>query len=121
MANEIQVTYPEGSNLYVRIRKANGDVWNTDSAVFENWADGNVTDYDIALTDEDGGHYIGNFPSAITTKDSYVVEAFIRAGGSPAVGDDFIGAGILAWDGTEEMVVIDYLDALRKNTAFERY
>ena len=53
MANEIKFGYPKGSNLYARVFNDSGQVWNTSGTpAFENWADGNVTDYDIALTDK---------------------------------------------------------------------
>jgi len=107
MANEIQFTYPAGSTLYFRVRAADGDVWNTSGAAFEDWAGGNVTDYDVALVDEDGGYYVGDFPASISAG-FYTTQVFLQAGGSPAVGDLPIGEEFnFAWDGTNKQFVIN--------------
>jgi len=103
-ANEIQFAYEEGSTLYFRVREADGDIWNTSGTpAFENWADGNVTDYDIALTDEEGAHYQGAFPAC--SAGIYTVSAYLRAGANPAVADLLVGTVDFVWDGSNEITL----------------
>jgi len=103
-ANEIQIAYEEGSTLYARVRESDGDVWNTSGTpAFENWADGNVTDYDIALTDEEGAHYQGAFPAC--SAGIYTVSVYLQDGANPAVDDLLAGTTDFVWDGSNEITL----------------
>ena len=106
MANEIKFAFDKDSTLYARVFNDTGQVWNTSGTpAFETWADGNVTDYDIALTDKSSGQYIGDFPT--TAAGRFKVNIYERAGGSPAITDTVVGTGEMLWDGASEIFVAD--------------
>lgn len=100
MAKEIQVAYPTSAvNLYAVILSSVGQFYNTVGAAFENFNAANWADYDIALTEQSTtGVYLGDFPALAAG--TYSIAFFLRAGGSPAVTDDAIAAGIIGWDGS---------------------
>lgn len=115
MANEIIVAFDKGSTLYARVFNSSGQVWNTSGTpAFENWADGNVGDYDITLTDKTSGQYIGDFPT--TAAGRYKVNAYLRAGASPAVTDTVTHTGEILWDGTSEIFGADEDDITTAHT-----
>ena len=101
-ANEIHLGYSVGSTLYFRVFNAAGEVWNTTGTpAFEAWADGNVTEYDVALVGTGGSFFVGTFPATITNGDYFVV-SYLRAGGAPAVADGVISGALMLWiDGVE--------------------
>lgn len=106
MANEIWHDFSSGDNLdaYVR-RKTSDQVFDEADGgdTFEAWADGNVLNYDIPMTDHGGDYYSVDFPSVITTAGVYRVAISLRAGGTAAVGDKRIAQGELTWDGSAEI------------------
>jgi len=104
MANELHETAVAGITLYVRVRNETGQVWNTNTIGFENWNAGNVTDYDVALADKDGGHYVGDFPAC--PSGHYFMDSFIQSGDVPAVGDRLYGKSELRWNGAQ---VVQYI------------
>ncbi len=110
-ANEVQIPYAVGSNLYFRIFDSTGQVYNTSGAVFEAWADGNVTDYDTVLTGTGGSFYQGTFPAI--ADGTYSVVSYLRAGGAPAVADGVISGGLMEWRSNAEVdwsALIDLID-----------
>ena len=118
-ANEVQIAYAVGNNLYFRVFNAAGQVWNTSGTpAFEAWADGNVTDYDVALTGTGGSYYLGTFPDP--ADGTYSVVAYLRAAGAPAVGDGVLSAGFMEWRSSAEVdwsAMIDDLAAVLTDTA----
>lgn len=115
MANEIVFTFTKGLTFYARVFDSTGKVWNTSGTpAFETWADGNVTDYDIALTDKTSGQYIGTYPT--TAAGRYKVNVYLRAGASPAVTDVPFGEGEILWDGTSEIFGADEDDVADAHT-----
>ncbi len=106
-ADEIQVTYTSDNTLYFRVRNSACQVWNTSGTpAFEAWSDGNVTDYDVTLTDGSGGHYRGTFPATVSAG-RYSVEVFLQIGATAAVTDVVLGPGEMVWNGSAEVFVID--------------
>ncbi len=108
MANELHLLQKSGSIYYGRVRSVIGQVWNTIIPGFENWSDGNVTQYDVpngGLTDKGGNHHVGDFPAC--GAGMYYVDYFLRAGGSPAVGDRTRAQEIVFWNGSAKVTVID--------------
>jgi hypothetical protein len=106
MANEIWHNYPEANNLDVYVfNKTNDNVFdNADGGdTWEVWADGNVLNYDIPMTDHGGDYYSVDFPAAITTAGVYRIAIALRAGANAAVGDTRIAQGEIHWDGTAEI------------------
>lgn len=99
--NEIQVAYQSGSTLYVLIRNAAGSVYQTTTAGFVTYDAGNLSTYAIALTDDGGGFYTADFPTAISAPATYAVVAYVRAGGSPATDDTAVASGEIVWSGSE--------------------
>lgn len=114
-ANEVQIAYQVNNNLYFRIFNSTGKVWNTSGTpAFETWADGNVTDYDIAFTGTGGSFYLGTFPQL--DDGTYSVVAYLRAGGTPAVGDGVISSGSMVWESNAEAdwtSLIDDIDTIK--------
>jgi len=102
MANEIQVAYSKsGVAVYVLIRNAVGQVWNTGSSAFESYLTANYASYKVLLSEQGSasGFFAGNFPSAITGG-VYSIVAKQQMGGSPAESDPTIATGDLEWSGT---------------------
>jgi hypothetical protein len=110
MSNEIKVSYPSGSTLYAVVRDTDGLVYYIAGAVLEAWGTSgrDADDYDIALTGDNGDLYVGDFPSAITTRARYVVQAFIQSGGSPADSDNLAGAEQIWWDVIKEVTESEF-------------
>jgi hypothetical protein len=106
MADEIKFAFDKGETLYARVFNSTGQVWNTSGTpAFEDWADGNVTDYDTSLTDKSSGQYIGNFP--VTAAGRFKVNIYEQSGGSPAITDIVVGTGEMLWDGSSEIFGAD--------------
>ena len=106
MADEIVAPFDKGSTLYARVFNSTGQVWNTSGTpAFEDWADGNVTDYDISLADKSSGQYIGDFPAAAAGR--YKVNSYLQAGANPAIDDTVTHEGEMLWDGTSEIFKAD--------------
>lgn len=102
-SNEIHIGYTVSNNLYFRVFNAAGKVWNTalGTPAFETWADGNVTDYDVALVGTGGSFYVGTFPATMADG-TFSVIAYLRAGGAPAVADGVLSGASIFWiDGAE--------------------
>lgn len=101
MSNELKSTYPSGSTVYAIIRRTSDSyVWQTTSATFVTWVDGNIANYDTALTDRSGDFYSADFPSAIAAG-TYAVNYYVQAGGTPAITDVLIGVESppITWSG----------------------
>lgn len=99
MADELRVTYNGSDPVYAVIQQLGGDVWN--GSAFETWADGNIGDYDIPLSNAGGDLYTEDFPALITTSATYRVAYYRQDGGSPAIDDPLLNAGDIVWTGTD--------------------
>jgi hypothetical protein len=100
MANEIPVDHTTGKRLYAQVRNAVGQIWNTATPAFETYATANVTDYDVALTEEGtaSGYYTGDMPAVPLGVYNVVVKE--QPGASPAETDRTIAVGAIEWTGT---------------------
>lgn len=101
MAGELQALAATGITVYAQIlNEANGQIWNTAGAAFENYATANVGDYDVALTEQGtaSGYYVGDMVAAAAG--SYTAVQRQRVGGSPAESDPVLGTQHLDWNGT---------------------
>jgi len=111
MANptKIATTYPDGFNLYAFLRrKSDGYIYDVGDAQFEEvgtWNDARADECDIALTNYKGGLYMANFPSVAVT--DYIIQICLRAGGTPAITDAFLGSTLTP---TEVVIASDGLD-----------
>ena len=106
MANEIWTNYPSGNSLDAYVfRKTSDEVFDQADGgdTFEVWADGNVLNYDIPMTDNGGDYFTADFPSVITTAGVYRFAMSVRAGGTAAVGDRRIAQSEVYFDGTSEV------------------
>jgi len=109
MSDEVKISYEAGSTLYFRTYNSTGQLWN--GSAFENWADGNVGDYDTALTDMSSGEYLGDFPAA--SSGTYGVIAFEQAGGTPVITDVAVSSiGLIWWNGSAEIPSANQTDVL---------
>ncbi len=103
MADEIVFAFDKDNTLYARVFDSTGKVWN--GTAFETWVDGNVGNYDITVTDQSSGQYIGDFPS--TAAGRFKVNIYIQISASPAITDPVIQTGEILWDGTSEIFKAD--------------
>lgn len=88
-----------GITAYAMLRNAAGQVYNTAGSAFENYNAANITDYDLALTEQGViGFFMGDMPAVASGLYSVTIKQ--RAGGSPAVADVRIGGGEILWTGT---------------------
>lgn len=105
MSNEIQISYEDGKNIYVLIRRASdGYIWNPGTSAFEavgTWNDARVGECDIPITAHNGELYMVDFPAA--GADRYIVNIYVRPGANPAVSDELIGSGEIVWRETGEL------------------
>lgn len=100
MALELIVSYDASATVYAVIRRQSDQyVWNTASSAFAVWADGSITDYDVALATQGGDVYAANFPSGIGSGE-YVISYYAQTGASPAITDPLIGSESGYWNGT---------------------
>lgn len=101
MANEIIVDFVPGLNLFACIWNLSQQVWQVAGQVFEAWGAGSrdADDYDIALIDNGGGHYSGNFDTNITAGE-YDISIYQRIGASPADTDSPILSYRRKWGGS---------------------
>ena len=101
MANEIHINYASGNTLYAVVRNTVGNVWYVAGQIFEAWGTSGRTanDYDIALTDKSGSHYVGSFDTNIPAG-RYSIQVFLQVGANPADSDTFIAGKEIVWSGT---------------------
>lgn len=105
MANEIQQQYITGKTVYATITRADGEIWRTDTSVFEARASSDWAHYAIATSEAGGtGYYVGSFPAGITAAGSFNVQFWAQAGSSPSVTDSNNGmlGGVIYWTGSAE-------------------
>lgn len=99
MANELNITYTGANTIYAIIRRTSDNkVWSSSS--FVSWADGDIDNYDIALSSAGGDLYTANFPSTITTGILYRVFYYEQAGASPSTSDIIMSSESGYWDGS---------------------
>ncbi len=110
MAKEIQADYASGSVLYAVVRNRQGQVWRPAEREFESWSTGNHTvgNYTIALVDQSGSRYVGDFDNNIPPG-SYFVQVFRQAGANPADTDVLISSREVIWTGTGELTAAKIL------------
>jgi hypothetical protein len=103
MSNELTVAYPgDASTIYAIIRRRSDyKVWSAANSAFETWADGNIDDYDVALTAKGGDIYADDMPAAVTAGTRLLVSYYIQAGASPAITDYVIERADLYWSGQD--------------------
>lgn len=84
----LQALYQTGSNLYaVLFNPVDGTVWNNITQLWVTYSAGAWANYAVTLTEyPSSGYYRAAYPIATPTVLSSDV-VFVRAGGSPAVGD----------------------------------
>lgn len=88
---------PAGTSKYVYARifqDETGKVRDIAAGAWDTWADGDIADYASAQCVEKGtsGIYQGDEPTDLDyISESFTLMFFVRAGGSPALGDAFIG------------------------------
>jgi len=126
MSNELNLAYPgDASTIYAVLRRrSDSKVWNTANAAFETWADGTITDYDIALTAKSGDLYVADMPSAVTANTRLNVFYYLQDGATAAIADLVISIRDLFWtgqDATEGDTVSLASGALTSLASLKRY
>ena len=111
MANEMQVDFETGNQVYFVRMNESGQVALTDGSSFENWgASGHdADDYDVAASEVGSGgcRYVADFEAdpenPVIPMGRYTFAVFLQLGDNPADGDDRIGSVKLIWNGLVEM------------------
>lgn len=99
MADKFFHGHETGQNLYVVILNSSGQAWN--GSAFEDYDHTRWSFYHVALTEKtQSGIYQADIPGLAQGQYRYFVH--LRAGGSPALGDEIVGSGTVSWTGTEE-------------------
>jgi hypothetical protein len=120
MANEIQQQFITGKTVYATVTRADGEVWRTDTSVFEARSSSDWAHYAIATSEAGAtGYYVGSFPTGITAAGSYNVQFWAQAGGSPGVTDLNNGmlGGVIYWTGSAEAFALASSAANAANAA----
>jgi hypothetical protein len=110
VAKEIYQAWTAAGTLYALIRRpADNYVWDPSIATpaFVAWVDGNIANYDIAMTPT-GRVHLADFPTtANMIAGTYDVFVMLQASASPAITDSFISQGQICWDGAAEILLSD--------------
>lgn len=102
MANELSVTYVGANAVYCLIRRmSDNTVWDPAALAWDVWADGDLDDYDIPMTDRGGDLFTADAPSGLTNGIEYRFVYYERAGASPALTDLLLGSEEGAWSGSD--------------------
>lgn len=101
MANEIRTFYQnESASLYCIIRKSSDlTVYNNSTGAFVNWVNGDIDDYDIPLTNQDGDLFVADHPDI--DDGNYLYAFYVQEGASPAITDVRIDAIDGSWNGSD--------------------
>ncbi len=116
--NEIWHNHPSGNKLDAYVwRKSEDKVFDESDGgdTFETWADGNVLNYDVPMTDNGGDYYTVDFPSVIKTVGVYRVVVALRAGANAAVGDFRIAQGEYFLSSSGEVTPLTEQESWQKN------
>jgi len=110
MSNEIHADYSSGNALYAVIRNHAGQVWHVAEQAFESWGSTGHTadDYDIALTDSGGSHYVGSFDGNVPGG-SCSIQVFRQLGAVPADTDPLVSSRQILWTGSGELTAAKIL------------
>jgi len=106
MSKELKTSFPTGQTVYALVVNAAGQIWRTDSHVFETPNGADWVNYAITVTEQSTtGIYEGDFPAAIVTAGTYYVLFRQQAGATPASTDLPSGmlGGTIYWSGTVEL------------------
>lgn len=126
MAGELYISKPGGSlNLYVIVRRISDyKVWDTVATDWATWADGDIANYDVTLTDRGGDFYSGDFPTDIASGTRVLTMYYHRAGGAPAITDSLLLTVDTNWNGaslTSSSTVTLSASALTSLASVKRY
>ncbi len=102
MANELQTNTTSGSVVYALIRTSQAQVYDVSTNTFGSYVAADVPNYAVPLVEQGtgSGYYVGNFPTEITTPDTYSIEFYQQLGSTPASTDTYISGGSLQWSGS---------------------
>jgi hypothetical protein len=107
MANEILFSFRPGGTTYFLVFNRVGQVWRTDTNVFENYFSPNYANYAVSATQQGGSQfYEGNFPTQIGSGD-YSVAAKQQLGGGAVESDPVIANGNYSWNGSAQQQLAD--------------
>ena len=100
MANEIGYSSSASVTPYAIVRRESDyKVWDVTNTEWATWADGDIDDYDIALTDRGGDYYSASFPSDIAANTVVHIIYYDQAGASPATTDLRLASFTGRWTG----------------------
>ena len=103
MSREINLVFNGSGVPYAIVRRiSDAAVWDvTNTAWVGTWVDGDIGDYDIALTSRGGDYYDADFPTDITKNIAVHIAFYSRSGGSPTITDVMLAdaSGDYYWTG----------------------
>ncbi len=102
MAAEIELVSLSGNSIYCTIRRqSDAKVRDIANSAWDTWSDGDIGDYDLALTDRSGDLYQADFPTDIASG-RYTITFYLRAGGAPAITDLILHPRLdVTWNGAD--------------------
>ena len=102
MANELTVIYTGSDSVYCIIqREDTGDVWDVSASAFVNWADVDIDNYDIVMSNLGGDLYGANMPSGITTGVLLRFTYYRQPGANPTISDYVLNTQTGTWNGAQ--------------------
>jgi hypothetical protein len=105
MAGELKGVATPGSIVYAHILRG-AQIWN--GTTFISYSSAAYASYTIALTEQgSSGVFVGDFPVAITSADTYDVFYYLMEGAAPAEGDRIISTGSVQWSGSGAVIADD--------------
>jgi len=98
--NVVQYNHSNDTDtLYGVVRNASKQIRDVENGNFESYpASGSLDNYDISATTASGGLWSGDFPNI--GSGFYIYQIRIRAGATPDVSDDVVGASKGYWNGS---------------------
>lgn len=122
MASKIHIPYYSVSNtIYVTIRDATGNVWNTSSKIFGVWSDLSLASYVINAVYKEGSLYVAQFPIDISNG-YYTIMIFLQGAVSPNVSTDiWIGTLNSYWDKDNDNLVLVRVDTMVEYSSGETF
>ena len=96
MAKELQTGTDSGLTIYSVLLNNEGEIYN--GVDFESINALNWTTYDISMTEATAGIYLADMP--MLNAGSYLYISYSQSGVNPAIADEQIGYGFIAWDGS---------------------
>lgn len=109
MAGELKISFPPNRTVYFMVLSSSGQVWRTDTNVWEAYNTSNVSAYAVSAVQQGTASslYLGTFPTQIAAG-VYDALAKQQVGGSVSEGDPTVGSEDgFSWTGSARVSLSD--------------